>query len=91
VKIRIEKEDVASYIAGTGDSEWITDKECVLDLYDIEPPVTMDLVFAKGGAFVDGAYKMAYDEEEGGWYMAEEITDKETVLRALADAGVIPA
>ena len=63
----------------------------MLDLYDIEPPVTLDLVFAKGGAFVDGAYKMAYNEGEGGWYMDEEITDKETVLRALTDAGVISA
>lgn len=69
------------------DAEALSAREYVADLYDIERPVSLDLVFVRGGVAVDGAAELLYDEEQQGWYMGARLEDPEAVAEALRQAG----
>lgn len=72
------------------DCERLSAREVVLDLYDLEPPVSLNFVFVKGGIGVDGAIELNYSEEEKGYYMGERIEDAERIRALLAEAGALP-
>ena len=71
------------------DAEQLSAREYVADLYDIERPVSLDLVFVKGGVAVDGAAELKYDGEQDGWYMGERLENEEEVRSALEQAGAL--
>lgn len=94
MRIRLDEAQIAAlqaFLDGNPDAEQLSAREYVVDLYDIEPPVSMDLVFVKGGIGVDGAAELLYDEEMDGWYMGVRIEDPERVRDALVRAGAIRA
>lgn len=76
-----------SFLDTFEDSEALTDKEYVLDLYDIEPPISLDLTLGKNCLFVDGAAELKFDEEMDGWYIGERIEQPEPIIEALNKAG----
>ena len=78
-----------SFLQDNPDAEALSAREYVVDLYDIEPPVSLDLVFVKGGIGVDGAAELLYSEEDRGYYMGERIEDAEEVRAALKEAGAL--
>ncbi len=78
-----------AYLDGSEDAEQLSAREYVADLYDIERPVSLDLVFVKGGVAVDGAAELKYDDEQDGWYMGERLERPEDVLEALTRAGAL--
>ncbi|MDO4865144.1 MAG: hypothetical protein Q4C10_01200 [Clostridia bacterium] len=80
-----------AFLASCEDAEALSEREYVADLYDIERPVSLDLVFVKGGVAVDGAAELKYDEEQDGWYMGERLETPELVLAALEQAGALGA
>lgn len=69
------------------DSEALSDKEYVLDLYDIEPPISLDLTLGKNCLFVDGAAELKFDEEMDGWYIGERIEEPDPIVESLNKAG----
>lgn len=71
------------------DAEQLSEREYVVDLYDIERPLSMDLVFVRGGVAVDGAAELLYDEAQDGWYMGQRQDTAECVLAALREAGAL--
>jgi hypothetical protein len=79
-----------AFLQDNPDAEALSAREYVVDLYEIEPPVSLDLVFVKGGIGVDGAAELLYDEELDGWYMGERLETPERVRAALVEAGAIP-
>ena len=90
MKIRLtqEREDaLKSFLANCEDAEQLSAREYVVDLYDIDRPVSLDLVFVKGGVAVDGAAELKYSEEQDGWYMGDRLEDPEEVRSALEQAG----
>ena len=82
-----ELNNLRAFLEKCEDAEKLTEKEYVVDLYDLEKPVSMDLVFIKSGVAVDGAAVLEYDEEMDGWYMGERIEQPEAVYAALEQAG----
>ena len=72
------------------DAEQLSGREYVVDLYDVEKPVSLDLVFVKGGVAVDGAAELKYDAEQDGWYMGERLEEPAAVMAVLVEAGAIP-
>lgn len=79
-----------AFLTDNPDAEQLSAREYVVDLYDIDPPVSLDLVFVKGGIGVDGAAELLFDEALDGWYMGERIEAPEQVRAALVMAGAIP-
>lgn len=90
VKLTAEQ-DVAlrRFLEACEDAEALSSREYVVDLYDIEPPVSLDIVFVKGGIGVDGAAVLKYDEAQDGWYMGERLESADEVRKALIDAGAL--
>lgn len=78
-----------AFLEASEDAEQLSAREYVVDLYDIDRPISLDMVFVKGGIGVDGAAELKYDEAQDGWYMGERLDDPEEVLDALAQAGAI--
>ena len=66
-------ESLKAFLEASEDAEQLSAREYVADLYDIARPVSLDLVFVKGGVGVDGAAELKYDEEQDGWYMGERL------------------
>ena len=78
-----------AFLDGSEDAEQLSDREYVSDLYDIARPLSLDLVFVKGGVAVDGAAELLYDEAQDGWYMGQRQDTAECVLAALREAGAL--
>ncbi len=80
-----------AFLEASEDAEQLSAREYVVDLYDNARPVSLDIVFVKGGIGVDGAAELKYDEAEDGWYMGERLEDAEEIRAALAEAGALEA
>ena len=80
-----------AFLEASEDAEQLSAREYVVDLYDNVRPVSLDIVFVKGGIGVDGAAELTYDEAEDGWYMGERLEDAEEIRAALAEAGALEA
>ena len=80
-----------AFLETSEDAEQLSAREYVVDLYDNARPVSLDIVFVKGGIGVDGAAELKYDEAEDGWYMGERLEDAEEIRAALAEAGALEA
>ena len=78
-----------AYLDACEDAEQLSAREYVVDLYDIERPVSLDIVFVRGGIGVDGAAELLYDGELDGWYMGERLNEPGEVLDALVQAGAL--
>ena len=90
VKLNQAQQDaLRAFLDACEDAEQLSAREYVLDLYEIKRPVSMDLVFVKGGVGVDGAAELKYDAEQDGWYMGERLDTPEAVLEALNEAGAL--
>lgn len=90
IKLTEDQQDaLKAYLESCDDAEALSAREYVLDLYDIAQPVSIDLVFVKGGIGVDGAAELKYDAEQDGWYMGDRVEDAEAVLAALREAGAL--
>lgn len=79
-----------AFLDACPDCERLSAREVVLDLYDIEPPVSLNFVLVKGGIGVDGAIELNYSEEEKGYYMGERIEDADRIRALLVEAGALP-
>ena len=77
------------FLDGFEDAEQLSAREYVVDLYDISEPVSLDLVFVKGGVAIDGAAQLKYDADQDGWYMGERLNSPEAVRAALEQAGAL--
>ena len=94
MKIELTAEQLAalkSFLNTFEDAEQLSDKEYVVDLYDIEPPISLDLSLGRNYVYVDGAAVLKFDEEMDGWYIGERIEEPQPVLRALTEAGALGA
>ena len=76
-----------AFLVAFEDSEALSESEYVLDLYDLDPPLSMDLKLGRNCLFVDGAAELRFNEELDGWYIGERIEQPEPILRALNEAG----
>ena len=70
-----EAASLRAFLEANADCEAQAENEYVADLYDLEAPMTLDLVFVKGGVRVDGACLLAYDEEMEGYYIGEPVLE----------------
>ena len=92
MKLRLnegQSDALRAFLESCEDSERLSEREYVVDLYDIQPPVTMDLVFVKGGVAVDGAAELLYDADMDGWYMGRRLEEDDEAMRALRGAGAL--
>lgn len=86
-----QEEALRAFLEGFEDAEQLSTREYVVDLYDIPRPLSLDLVFVKGGVAVDGAAELLYDEEQDGWYMGQRHDGPEDVRAALEQVGAFQA
>lgn len=94
MKIKLSGEQslqLRNFLEKCEDAEALSAREYVVDLYDIETPVSLDLVFIKSGVAIDGAAELKYDEEMDGWYMGDPLERPEQVMQALEAAGAFEA
>ena len=94
MKLKLTDAQAASlraFLEGSEDAERLSEREYVADLYDIDKPVSLDLVFVKGGVAVDGAAELKYDEAQDGWYMGQRLESPEAVRAALEAVGALQA
>ena len=94
MKLALCNAEIASlvdFLGGFEDAEQLSEREYVLDLYEADPPLSMDLTIEKDGVNIEGAAELKFDETLDGWYAAERIEDAEAITRALREAGAIRA
>ena len=79
---------LVTFLEGFEDAEQLTPDEFVVDFYDLDVPLSINLVLDReGNARIDGAARLRYDEALDGWYMAERVEDAAEVLSAFREAG----
>lgn len=80
-------EGLRAFLERHEDAERLSEREYVVDLYEIERPVSLDIVFEKGSVMIEGAAELKYNEEMEGWYMGERLRSEEAIRKALEQAG----
>lgn len=60
----------------------------VADFYESTPPLSMEILPAKGGIEVLAALTLMFDDESEGWYLGEKIKDAEILRSALLSAAL---
>ena len=68
------------------DAEQLSEREFVVDLYDAQPPISMDLTLQKDGVEIEGAAKLEFDDELDGWFLDQRVEDAALVERMLQSA-----
>lgn len=92
MKLALSAEQVSAltaFLKSCPDCEALSEKEFVLDLYDQEPPISLDLVLNKDAVCVDGAVELLFDEEMDGWYIGNRVDKPDLLVRALSEAGAL--
>jgi hypothetical protein len=92
VKLKLSAEErslLLAYLAASTDCEKLAEGEWVADLYEVETPVSLDLVFKKESVFADGAEYLTYDEEADGYYLSGPVESSERVTEILRAAGAL--
>lgn len=92
VKLNLTPEErtfLLGYLEKSSDCEKLSAGEWVADLYDVETPVSLDLVLKKGSVFADGAEYLAYDDASDGFYLAGPVQSAQKVVEILRAAGAL--
>ena len=84
--VMVDAERLKAFLSFCEDAEEVGAGEYTVDLYDVEPALSMDIEFTKDGADVLAALYLLYDEEQDGWYLGEKTKDTAVIERALKQA-----
>lgn len=71
-------------LAQDPDAEPIPGGGFTCDLYDLDPPVALELYPAEGGIDVAAAFTLRYDEGLGGHYLGDKLETPESVRAHIA-------
>lgn len=69
------------------DAQAMSGGEYILDLYDREVPLSLELTLQSDGVEVTAAAEMAYDEALDGWYLSGRIEDAAALADVLESIG----
>ena len=84
--MNFDAEEVRRFLDACEDAEDLGGGEYTVDLYDVDTPVSMDILFDKKGVDVLAALELLYDEGEDGWYLGEKIKDADRLTALLNEA-----
>ena len=84
--VNIDKDKLKKFLESCEDAEEVAKDEYTVDLYDVEPPISMNIEFTKKGVDVLAALYMVYDEDEDGWYLGEKTKDVAVIEKLLSEA-----
>ncbi|MBQ8953256.1 MAG: hypothetical protein IJ048_04005 [Clostridia bacterium] len=84
--VNVDAARLRAYLESSEDAEALGGDEYTVDLYDVETPVSMDILFEKKGVNVLAALELLYDEGEDGWYLGEKIKDAGRLCALLSEA-----
>ena len=80
-------EKFRAYISSSADCEQLSADEWVVDIYEPEPALSLNIVFEGDKIRVDGAEYMAFSEELDGWYISGSVPDADALEEILRNAG----
>ncbi len=86
MQIKLPINELKVFLETNEDAEALAQGEYVVDLYEEEPPITINLRIDDEKVFVLAAAQLLYDEEQDGWYMGERVEDEELITRAFIRA-----
>ena len=84
--VNVDAARLRAYLEESEDAEALGGGEYTVDLYDVETPVSMDILLDKKGVDVLAALELLYDEGEDGWYLGEKIKDADRLSALLTEA-----
>lgn len=86
MKISLTQEQRAAlleFLKESEDVEALGGEEYTMDVYEVEPPMTLQIEMGKDWVDVLAAAVLQYDEGLDGWYLSERIEGKDEVEAAL--------
>ena len=86
MKLDLDARALRAFLDRCEDAEAVADGEYVVDLYDAETPVSLDLSLSGGACEALAARRLLFSEEEDGWYLGEEMDDAAAVSALLRAA-----
>ena len=78
-----QMEDLQAFIEADDDAEDLGDGEYTVDIFELDPPLSLELTFIEGGVDALAAATLAYDPAQDGWYIKERIDQPDQVEEAL--------
>ncbi len=89
MRLNIDLKALLGFLEGNPDAEQIGSGEYVVDLFELDRPVTMEISTKDGGVSVLGAAYLEFDPELQGWYMSDTVAsaqETEALLRRAMEA-----
>ena len=78
--------ELLAFLQSSEDCEQLSGEEYVADLYDAQPPLTLNLRVSDSEIELLAAAVLEYDAREDGWYMGERVDDAAQIEAALSGA-----
>lgn len=72
-------------LAASEDAEALSEHHYALDIYDGDPPLTLEIEFTEKGLEVPAAAELLFSAELDGYYMGARIADARTVHAAIVE------
>lgn len=84
--LNLDARALEQWLAACPDAEALGEGEYTVDLYDVDTPLSVQLLCTDKGAELLAALTLCYDEEMDGWYLAQRVDDADLVARMLLQA-----
>jgi len=78
-----QMEDLQAFLEIDDDAEALGDGEYTVDIFELDPPLSLELAFAPGGIDVLAAATLAYDPVQDGWYIRDRVEEQNQLETAL--------
>ena len=85
-----QRDALLKYLNDSPDAEQLGAHEYVADFYDVDTPLTINILAPDGDDIeIVAAAQLLYSEEQDGWYMGARIEDETVILNVLAASAAI--
>ena len=81
--LNVDAKLLRAFMENNEDCSALSENEYIVDLYDTDQPVTLDILLKDSEVQLLAAARLLYDEEMDGWYMGEQIFSAEEILPLL--------
>ena len=71
--LNVDAKLLRAFMENNEDCSALSENEYIVDLYDTDQPVTLDILLKDSEVQLLAAARLLYDEEMDGWYMGEQI------------------
>ena len=71
------------FCKASDDAEQLSEDTYNLDIFELEPPISVEFELIDGGIDALSAFELKYDPSQDGWYLGDKLEDADALKKKL--------